>query len=373
MKLKLNLLAGALAVGCLAQQGGAQPAPPVASAYPSAPGVPAMPSVTADHPTAGAETQIDRLIDIEVRNFQDERLGRVRDLGIDLVNGRIVEVMVATGGFLGIDEKFVAVPPLALVHDSSAGVYRLNISAEDFKAAPKVDLSKWNDVNHGRRVAAAYRLFGQEPYFLEEGAAPSKTPGGHPKVPMGYVERSSKMLDLPVINQHDHKLGHVWSLSLDITRGRILNVVVLAPDDFMTRSMVPAMALSFNEKRDGLVLDDTRKEFAAEPRYFLTEGLNGRADTVAEEPYKGPHTMVALVQGSSNRDMDRTKHIIEAIRAAKIDERNLEVGTNNGRVTLRGWVANDADRLRIGEIAAAQTNADLVDNQIVVGEPIAQQ
>jgi sporulation protein YlmC with PRC-barrel domain len=354
MKLKLNLLAGALVAGCLAHQAGAQPT---------------VSTVPAARPPAGAESKVARLLDIEVRNDQDQRLGQVRDLGIDLVNGRIVEVIVASGGFLGIGQKFVAVPPMALRNDSSAGVYRLNISAEAFNAAPNVDLSAWNDVNHGRRIAAAYRLFGQEPYFLEEGAPPSQTADGHSKVLIGYVERSSKIIELPINNLNDQKLGRVSSLNLDIPQGRILNVVIAAPDAAMTRSLVPAMALSFNANRDGLVLNDTRKEFAAEPRYFLTEGFFG--NFTSQEPYRGQHTTVALVQGSSDRDMDRTRNIMAAISAAKIENRNLEVGTNNGRVTLRGWVPTDTAKARIFEIASANASPELVDNQIVVGEPIA--
>jgi sporulation protein YlmC with PRC-barrel domain len=351
MKMKHNLLAGALVACCLTHQGGAQPATPVPA----------------------GETKATRLIDVEVRNFQDERIGHVRDLGIDLVNGRIVEVLVAFGGFAGVDEKIVAVPPSAFINDGGAGVYRLDVSTETFKAAPQVNLSKWEDEGRSQRVAATYHYFGKEPYFREEGAPPSKTPGGHQKVELGYVERSSKMLDLPVVNFKNVKFGHVWSLTLDIPKGRILNVVILAPDDFKTRSMVPAMALSFNENRDGLVIDDTKRQFADEPRYLLTEGVNGRPDLAEEEPYQGPHTTVALVQGSSNRDMDRTKHIVANIRAANIDDRHVEVGTNNGRVTLRGWVATDADKTRIGEIAITESRLELVDNQIVVGEPLAGQ
>jgi sporulation protein YlmC with PRC-barrel domain len=353
MKTKLNLLVGALVAVCLSHQGGAQPVAPV------------------DHPAAGPDSKISSLMDIEVRNYQDERLGRVKDLGIDLVNGRIVEVLVASGGFIGFEEKTVAVPPLAFLNDQAAGVYRLNMSAEEFKTAPAIDLSKWNDITHGKRIAAAYRFFGQEPYFLEEGAPPSKTPGGHPKVQIGYVERSSKMLDLPVGNLKNQKFGHVWSLTLDVTRGRILNVVVLAEDSLVSRSIVPAMALSFNDTRDGLLLDDTKMQYADEPRYFLTDGTFGGKDHSNAEPYQGPHTTVALVQGSSNRDVDRTGRIVAGIRAEKINDRNVEVGTNNGRVTLRGWVDSDADKRRIGEIAIAEARLELVDNQIAVGKPIA--
>jgi len=265
------------------------------------------------------------------------------------------------------------VPPLALMDDQVAGVYRLNVSAEKFKSAPEIDLSKWHDNTHGVRIAAAYRYFDQEPYFLEQGAPPSLTPRGHPKVALGYVELSSKMLDLPVQNRQGEKFGEVASLSLDVIRGRILNVVILAPGNSAVRSMVPAMALSFNDRRDGLVLNDTKVAYDNEPRLVLNQGAYGQDSYATEEPLQGSQASVAFVQGRSNRDLDLTVRINKTIRVEKINARNVDVVTNLGRVTLRGWVDTEADKRRIGEVAIAAARAEDVDNQIVVGKPVAAQ
>ena len=53
----------------------------------------------------------DKIMGMEVKDAQDQKLGKVKDLAIDLQNGRIVEVILATGGVMGMDEKLVAVPP----------------------------------------------------------------------------------------------------------------------------------------------------------------------------------------------------------------------------------------------------------------------
>ena len=160
-------------------------------------------------------------------------------------------------------------------------------------------------------------------------------------------------------------------MTLDIPQGRILNVIVLAPGNFKTKSVVPSMALSFNAARDGLLLDDTKLEFADEPRYIFTEAAYGNPNSYQRESLKGPHTYVALEQGSSYRDIDRTVSINRSIRAAKINGRNVEIGTINDRITLRGWVNTDDDKRRIGEIAIANaTLPENVDNQITVGKPV---
>jgi hypothetical protein len=174
---------------------------------------------------------------------------------------------------------------------------------------------------------------------------------------------------MPVANLQNEPFGKVSSINLDILRGRILSVIVLAPGNFKTRSVIPAMALSFNAGRDGLLLDDTKLEYADEPRYVFIEPAFGQKAYSKEEPYQGPHTLVALEQGESYRDVDRTVRINKDIRAAHIDNSNVEVATINGRVTLRGWVNSEEDRKRIGDIAIADSRLELVDNQVAIGKP----
>lgn len=321
------------------------------------------------HVRLGAEKPVLFFTNIQIKNFQDESLGRMTDLGVDLVNGRIVEVLVKTDHSLDVGEKIVAVPPSALTADQLNAVYRLDMSAEAFKTAPAIDLSKWNEAGRSDRVAAAYHLFGQDPYFLEEGVAASTT-DKRPKVPLGYVERSSKIFDLPVGNLQGEKFGKVWSLTLDIIQGRILSVIVLAPGNFKTKSVIPATALSFNGTRDGLLLDDSKVEYRDEPRYVFTEPAFGQKAHSEEETYQGPHTSVALEQGTAYRDVDLTVRINKDIRAAKINGRHVQVGTMDGRVTLRGWTETSDDKRRIGEIAIAASRLELVDNQITVGKPV---
>lgn len=48
-------------------------------------------------------------IDAHVRGADDERIGRVHDLLLGADN-QVVALAVGVGGFLGIDEKYVAIP-----------------------------------------------------------------------------------------------------------------------------------------------------------------------------------------------------------------------------------------------------------------------
>lgn len=370
MKTSLHLLTTVLFASAASLSTWAQPAPATAPAEKVA----SKDTMSRGDPSPtplGAEKHDANFTHIQIKNFQGESLGRIKDLGLDLINGRIVEVLVECDSSLELgDKKIVGVPPLALVPDQLNKVYQLNVTTAVFKTAAAIDLSKWEEAGRSDRIAAAYNLFGQVPYFLEEGDTASKT-DARPKVLLGYVERTVRILDMPVGNFQNQNLGKVWSLSLDIPKGRILNVIVLAPGNFKTKSVVPAMALSFNDKRDALLIDDTKSEFADEPRYIFTEAAFGQEDHYQRESYKGPHTSGPLDQGSRYRDVDCTARIYRDIRKAKVNGRNVEIGTINERVTLRGWVNTDDDKRRIGEIAmAATTLAANVDNQITVGKPV---
>lgn len=318
----------------------------------------------------GAEKSPTNYVEIEILNLQDQTLGRISDLSLDLINGRIVEVLVKSDTSLEVDGKIVSVPPLALKRDPSKRVYRLDVSREVFKTAPAIDLTKWEEYGNSDRVAAAYHHFGQETYFLENGRT-SDTPAGRPKVTLGHLQRCNKLVDMPVGNFQGEAFGKVWSMTLNIPEGRIFSVIILAPGNFQTKSIVPPRALAFNEARDGLLLDDSVEEYANEPRYLFTAAALGNEQTSQEESFKELNSAGALEQGDNYLDTDRTLFIYQNLRQAKIYHRNVQIGTIHGRVTLRGWVRSADDQRRIGEIAIAASRLELVDNQITVGRPNA--
>src|SRR5689334_3947743 len=44
------------------------------------------------------------LIGMTIKNNQNEKLGKVEDLAVDVESGRVVQVILSTGGFLGIGD-----------------------------------------------------------------------------------------------------------------------------------------------------------------------------------------------------------------------------------------------------------------------------
>jgi hyperosmotically inducible periplasmic protein len=256
------------------------------------------------------------LIGMEVKNYQDEKLGTVDDLGVDLESGRVVQVILSTGGFIGIGSSLSAVPPGALHHDTTAKVLHLNADKAKLASAPKFDNDKWEESSSSNRLAAVYRHYGEEPAFnfigdgqmqrngqrnqtdrnsadqqrtrTDQAADPRNvvtrnndqtwdqsrsTSARQAMIPserLGQVQRASKLIGMTVKNRQDETLGDVENLLVDLPSGRLV-AVVLSSGGFLgmgdALSAVPPTALRFSADRASLQLDATKESLTGAPHF----------------------------------------------------------------------------------------------------------
>lgn len=87
------------------------------------------------------------IIGDKVYNLQDEHLGDIKDVMLDIRNGHIAYYIVEFGGFLGIGEKFFAIPFRLLQVDPEKKAYRFNETKERLKTAPGFDKEHWPGTN----------------------------------------------------------------------------------------------------------------------------------------------------------------------------------------------------------------------------------
>src|SRR6202451_1685462 len=83
------------------------------------------------------------VIGSKVFNQQNEDLGKIEDLVIDAEAGRIAYAVLSFGGFLGMGDKFFAVPWSALKLDTENHRFVLNVTKEALKDAPGFDKDHW--------------------------------------------------------------------------------------------------------------------------------------------------------------------------------------------------------------------------------------
>ena len=375
----------------------------------------------------GSAEKASKVIGMAVKNTQNEKLGKVDDLAVDLQSGRIVQVVLSIGGFVGIGDTLVAVPPGALHYDAANKLIHLDADKEKLKAAPRFEASQWEEQSQPNQVSQVYSYYGQQPYFTvtaDKGQTlnPDRTKElnqtANSESRLGYVQKASKLIGMTVKNLQDEKLGKVDNFIVDLPAGRIVTVI-LSSGGFLgigdELSAVPPSALRFNSERDTVLLDTTKDALANAPHFKSSQwpdmADSGYAEGVYRaynvQPYfsagyesdvKNPtvdntainnttvnntavnnsarnvrdrndQTLTPGDQGNSPADIATTRQIRKEIIAAKdmsVSARNVKIITANGRVTLRGPVKTDDEKRLIGEIAARVAQPENVDNQLEV-------
>lgn len=96
----------------------------------------------------------------EVCNLQDEKLGTIQDIMLDMQSGNIRYAVLSSGGFLGMGDRLFAIPWSALKIDSDHKRFTLDVDMERLKAAPGFDKDNWpdwSDTNWSARVDSYYQ------------------------------------------------------------------------------------------------------------------------------------------------------------------------------------------------------------------------
>lgn len=83
----------------------------------------------------------------EVYNQAEEHLGTIKDIMLDVIGGKIEYIVIEMGGFLGIGEKFFAIPYPLLKVDPANERFILGQSKETLKNAPGFDKDHWPETN----------------------------------------------------------------------------------------------------------------------------------------------------------------------------------------------------------------------------------
>jgi sporulation protein YlmC with PRC-barrel domain len=79
----------------------------------------------------------------EVCNLEDEKLGTIEDIMLDISTGKIRYAVLSSGGFLGIGDRLFAVPWSALKLDTEHKRFILDVDVEGLKAAPGFNKDEW--------------------------------------------------------------------------------------------------------------------------------------------------------------------------------------------------------------------------------------
>jgi len=369
------------------------------------------------------------VIGILVSNYQNETLGTVQDIAVDVETGRILQVILLTGEVVGVGDTLRAVPPEALHHDVVGKVLHLDVDKQKLETAPTFKMSKWAECSDSDHLSGVYGYYGEEAAlnFIQRGdavldehrnkeAAPNTASTREatdtwendrisvesrsmiPILRLSQVQKASQVIGTPVRNQQEEKLGKVQNLLVDLGSGRIVAIVVTTGEYLGIAdelSVVPPTALRFTADRDALQIDASKDMLSHAPHFradqwpdlsqpsyadgvyrtykvepYFTTNLTTELNTATSTTNDGNNsTAKPLDQGKSKSDLVTTAQIRKEIMAEKsisMNAKNVKIVTIDGRVTLRGPVKSDDEKRLIGAIAERIARFENVDNQLEV-------
>ena len=94
-----------------------------------------------------------------VYGADDRRIGSVQRIMLDKVSGKVAYAVISFGGFLGLGEDYYPIPWPNLKYDINLSGYRVGITQDQLKAAPKYNRSTdwdWSDRARDREVYDYY-------------------------------------------------------------------------------------------------------------------------------------------------------------------------------------------------------------------------
>jgi sporulation protein YlmC with PRC-barrel domain len=220
-----------------------------------------------------------QLIGCDISNSKGERLGEIQDIVLDAGKQSIAYAVIAFGGFLGMGEKYFAMPwqliEFAQRRTDDKPLATLGLDKEALKTAPGFDKGKWPDIasptwakqvdDYNRRSRREDpRLGGKEP---EGSDADGK--GGVGREPAGKTfahRRLTKVIGMDVVDVQHQKVADVEDLVVDTQRATVDGALlsfggVLGLGEKL--ALVPADALTLDHDKHVFVLPCTKTTLEA--------------------------------------------------------------------------------------------------------------
>lgn len=106
-----------------------------------------------------------RVIGTNVYNTQGEHIGSIEDVMLDKTTNNIMFAVVGFGGFLGIGEKYHAVPWSVLDYEPDQGGYVVPFDRQQLEAAPVYDINELTREDGFAARDASYSYYKVPPYW----------------------------------------------------------------------------------------------------------------------------------------------------------------------------------------------------------------
>ncbi len=97
-----------------------------------------------------------------VKNLKKENIGEIQDLMINMETGSIEYAVLSFGGFMGIGDKYFAVPVEAMNFSTQNREITLDVDKDKLKNAPGFDKNDWPREASPEFIQSIYDHYGLE-------------------------------------------------------------------------------------------------------------------------------------------------------------------------------------------------------------------
>jgi hypothetical protein len=101
----------------------------------------------------------DKVDGTTVYGANDRKIGSVERVMIDKISGKVAYAVISFGGFLGMGEDYYPMPWANLKYDTNLGGYRVAVTEDQLKGAPKFNRNTDWDWSNRERDRAVYNYY----------------------------------------------------------------------------------------------------------------------------------------------------------------------------------------------------------------------
>lgn len=99
------------------------------------------------------------------RNPGGDDLGTLEEIVLDLDRGRIAYAVLASGGFLGLGDRYFAIPWDMISVDTEEKELVVDLDRDRLEDAPGFDKDNWPDMSDRTWMADVYRHYDRVPHW----------------------------------------------------------------------------------------------------------------------------------------------------------------------------------------------------------------
>jgi len=232
-------------------------------------------STTQNANTLGKVERSNKLIGKEVYSSDNQKVGKIKDLIVDLESGRVLYAVVNA-------KNTVAVAPGVFNESSSDNDIHATIDKAKFDGAPQFasDIDNPQTLAKADFVSKVYEYFGQSAWWQGATAASAGS--------FNNTHKASDVEGMKVFNESNENIGKVDNLAIDLPAGRVV-YVIFAPAYSMKLGSnlyaLPPNALTLSPDKKNLICNIDKDKLGNAPHFAKSQWPDLSSPTYAQQVY----------------------------------------------------------------------------------------